>query len=94
MVSSLPPPPTLVDPHLVIESATAAVNKGQKAFDAAKAEPDDDMDEAPQAGGSSDVKPEVKKLKDGELQWWQNDVEIAPHTRKDTRYGWEGVEGV
>lgn len=94
MVSSLSPPPTLVDPHLVIESATAAVNKGQRALDAAKAEPDDDMDGTPQVQGSSDIKAEVNKLKDGELQWWQNDVEVASHTRKNTRYGWEDVAGV
>lgn len=92
MVSSLTPPPTYVDPHLVIESATKAANKGSNAL--AKEEPDDEMDDGPQAGGSSSgIKAEVKKLKEGDLQWWQNDVEIGPFTKTDERYGVAGVSG-
>jgi hypothetical protein len=96
MVSSLAPPPTFVDPDIVIESATRAVNRGQKAYDAAKAEPDDDMDGIPQAegsGSSSGINPEVKKLKASELQWWQNEVEISAFARKDIRYDWADVAG-
>lgn len=94
MVSSLPPPPAFVDPNLVIESANQAANRGQKAYDAAKAEQeDDDMDGVEASGSNSIIKAEVNTMKGEALQWWQNDVEIATHARKDDRYGWADVAG-
>ena len=93
MVTSLPPPPKYVDPKLVIESATKAVNRGQKALEAAQEDGDDDMD-GTSGSNRSAVKAEAIKLKDDELQWWQNEVQVAAGTRGDTRYGWADVAGI
>lgn len=91
MISSLTPPPSLIDPHLVIDSALRNTHRSQKAVEIDDA--DDDMDGQARGESSTGIKAEVKKVKDSELQWWQNNVELAAGTRRNERYGWDGVAG-
>ena len=89
-MSSLAPPPALVDPNLVLETATTVMNKSAKKALRDEAM-DDDMQVEVSGGETVTSKAEVKRPKTGELKWWINNVDLAPDTKKDARYNWGAV---
>jgi general transcription factor 3C protein 4 len=81
LVSSMPPPPTLIDPNMISDKAGK--------------EEGEDEDEAMdgQEEGESKSKPEVTRPEGGEVKWWSNVIEIQPTGPRDARYNWVGVNG-
>jgi len=80
LVSSLPSPPTLIDPNMVNDK-----NKED-------GEDEDDTMDGPEDGDAK-TKAEVTRSVGGEVKWWSNVVEIQPTGPKDPRYNWVGVNG-
>lgn len=72
---------------MVIESAMSVINRGKKGYGAVKEDPD----EEPVAESSTSFKPEVRRAKGGQVQWWTNTVDLAQGTKKDARYQWAEV---
>jgi general transcription factor 3C protein 4 len=81
LVSSMPPPPTLIDPNMI--SDKSGKEEGE--------EEDEAMDG--QEEGESKSKPEVTRPEGGEVKWWSNVIEIQPTGPRDARYNWVGVNG-